>query len=359
MADGTKDEPKRSPGASGGGIAVADDGDVAFGGMAGAGILAAILVAFFVSAGIIGYDPEPLGVATASSDDHGDDGEESKDADGFQISADLSAGGYPPVQLSASGNTVTVRGPVADEPTRDSIVAFIADQPNVETVIDEMFIAESESALASADIAMSDDGIILEGTVPTEAMAAELRSVAAANFSSDQITDELTVLDGATGFALTTSGSITDPLLYGDLTAGIQGAVDAAGLPGDFSDEVVLDAQVDASLNELVGLEPILFQTGTAVIDAASIPTIDQAAEVLKAFPDAAVEIGGHTDSIGDPAYNQFLSQSRAEAVLAALQERGVQSQLTAVGYGPDKPVGDNATPEGRQQNRRIEFTAL
>ncbi len=366
MADSTKDDPKRSPGVSGGGVAVADDGDISFGGMAGAGILAAILVAFFVSAGIIGYTPEPLAVTSSPTTGHGGDGaEESKDADGFQISADLSAAGFPPVQLSAptGTNTVTVRGPVVDEATRDSIIEFVAEQPNVETVVDEMFIpdapSEPESALASATIAMSDDGIILQGSVPTEEMAAQLRSAAAANFSSDQITDELSVLDGATGFALTTSGSITNPILYSDLTAGIKAAVDGAGLTGDFTDEVVLDAEVDTSLNELVGLEPILFQTGTAVIDFASIPTIDRASEILKAFPGAAVEIGGHTDSVGDPSYNQTLSQARAESVLAALRERGVQSDLTAVGYGSDSPVGDNATPEGRQQNRRIEFTAL
>jgi outer membrane protein OmpA-like peptidoglycan-associated protein len=360
MVDSTKDEPKRSPGVSGGGVAVADDGDVAFGGMAGAGILAAILVAFFVSAGIIGYTPEPLAVTSSPTTEHGgDETADSLDADGFQISADLSAGGFPPVQLSASGNTVTVRGPVVDETTRDSILSFVGDQPNVETVVDEMFIPEPEPALSSANVAMSDDGIILEGTVPNEVMAAQLRAAAAANFSSDQITDELTVLDGATGFALTTSGSITDPLLYSDLTAAIQAAVDGVGLTGDYTDEVVLDAQVDASLNELVRLEPILFQTGTAVIDRASIPTIDQAAEILKAFPGATVEIGGHTDSTGDPSFNRILSQARAESVLAALRERGVQSDLTAVGYGPDSPVGDNATAEGRQQNRRIEFKAL
>lgn len=364
MASNTKDDPRRRPAPPRGGVAVADDGDVSFGGMAGAGILAAILVAFFVSAGIIGYSPEPANVSgpattaqTEDDEDHGD--EESLDADGFQIAADLAAGGFPPVQLSATGNAVTVRGPVADEETQAEIIDFISEQPNVETVVDEMFIPEPVATAAQADIEVSDEGIILAGTVPTEEMAENFRAAAAAAYPADQITDELTVLDGATAFTVTSSGSLSDPTLYTTLTEALAAAAAANGVEGSYTGAVELDAEVDASLNELVALEPILFQTGTAVIDAASQPTIDQAIEILKLFPQASVEIGGHTDSTGDPALNQDLSQRRAQAVLDALVAGGVETELTAVGYGPDQPLGDNATEEGRQQNRRIGFTAL
>lgn len=365
MADSTKDEPKRRGAVTGGGVALADDGDVAFGGMAGAGILAAILVAFFVSAGIIGYNPEPATVASADVEDDGaedvDDEEAvSLDADGFQISSDLAAAGFPPVQLSASGNTVTVRGPVADEATRAEIIGFIQQQPNVSEVVDEMFIPEAADIAAEATIDVSDDAIVLSGTVPSEEMAASIRAAAAESYSADQITDELTVLDDATTYSVISTGSLTDPTRYGTLTGALDAAASAGGgLEGSYNGTVELDAEVDASLNELVQLEPILFQTGTAEIDAASQPTIDRAVEILKLFPDASVEIGGHTDSTGDPAFNQDLSQRRAQAVLDALVAGGVESDLTAVGYGPDQPVGDNATPEGRTQNRRIEFTAL
>ena len=71
MVDNAKDKPKRRGAVAVGGVAVADDGDVSFGAMAGAGILAAILVAFFVSAGIINYNPEPPGIA--ADEDHADD----------------------------------------------------------------------------------------------------------------------------------------------------------------------------------------------------------------------------------------------------------------------------------------------
>jgi outer membrane protein OmpA-like peptidoglycan-associated protein len=369
MADSTKD-PQRRPTATGGGIAVADDGDVAFGGMAGAGILAAILVAFFISAGIIGYTPEPTNEggpqgSEAGDDDHSDDDgdhsdqETSLEADGFQISADLAAGGFPPVQLSATGNAVTVRGPVADEATRTRIIEFISQQPNVETVVDEMFIPEPDEVTAAAVIDVADDNITLSGTVPSEEMAAGIRAAASDAYSPDQIADGLVVFEGATTYMVTSSGSMSDPIRYGSLTEALAAASKTSGaIEGTYTGAVELDAEVDASLNELVALEPILFQIGTAVIDAASQPTLDQAIEILKLFPDSSVEIGGHTDSTGDPAFNSDLSQRRAQAVLDALVAGGVETELTAVGYGPDRPVGDNATPEGRQQNRRIEFEA-
>lgn len=306
MADSTKPERPRRVASKSGSPAVADDGDVAFGGMAGAGILGAILVAFFVSAGIVGYNPEPAPVGST---------------------------------------TATTAGDVAETTVPDTVV--------------EEVVPEEVSTSAEATIEVSDDGIILKGTLPTQEMADSIRAAAAESFNSDQISDNLSVLDGATDFSVTSSGSVTDPILFSTMTEALAAAVAESGIDGSYVATINLEAQVDASLNELVELEPILFQTGTAEIDAASLPTVDRAAEILKAFPGARVEIGGHTDSTGDPTLNQPLSQARAEAVLSALLERGVDAELTAVGYGSDAPVADNATPEGREQNRRIEFRAL
>jgi OOP family OmpA-OmpF porin len=72
------------------------------------------------------------------------------------------------------------------------------------------------------------------------------------------------------------------------------------------------------------------------------------------------MEIGGHTDAQGSEEGNRALSQTRAEAVLLALQGRQVDvSALTAVGYGESRPIADNETEAGREANRRIEFTLL
>jgi K(+)-stimulated pyrophosphate-energized sodium pump len=76
---------------------------------------------------------------------------------------------------------------------------------------------------------------------------------------------------------------------------------------------------------------------------------------VLKAYPGVSVKIGGYTDNIGDAASNQRLSQQRAESVQQALVGKGIDAgRLSAEGYGARHPVGDNATEEGRAQNRRI-----
>jgi outer membrane protein OmpA-like peptidoglycan-associated protein len=70
------------------------------------------------------------------------------------------------------------------------------------------------------------------------------------------------------------------------------------------------------------------------------------------------LEIGGHTDSDGDAAKNVALSQSRADAVKKILVDQGIDAaRLTTKGYGSTKPVDVNTTPEGKANNRRVEFT--
>jgi len=93
------------------------------------------------------------------------------------------------------------------------------------------------------------------------------------------------------------------------------------------------------------------------MIEPDSEPTITAIAKILNRCRDAWFEIGGHTDSKGSELLNKNLSQSRADAVLDALLARNLLfGDLTAVGYGESQPIADNATEEGRQKNRRIEF---
>ena len=74
-------------------------------------------------------------------------------------------------------------------------------------------------------------------------------------------------------------------------------------------------------------------------------------------MPNLCIEISGHTDNVGSAAYNKKLSLGRAKAVVNALVSKGIDpSRLTSAGYGFDKPIATNKTPEGRQLNRRTEF---
>jgi outer membrane protein OmpA-like peptidoglycan-associated protein len=84
---------------------------------------------------------------------------------------------------------------------------------------------------------------------------------------------------------------------------------------------------------------------------------IDRLAQLLSVYPERSVRIEGHTDSVGDAAANQELSQRRAAAVRDALLARGVDAaRVEAVGFGASHPIADNRTESGRQKNRRIEI---
>lgn len=99
------------------------------------------------------------------------------------------------------------------------------------------------------------------------------------------------------------------------------------------------------------------FDTGKATIRPDSAKTLDEAAAGLKAVPAMKIEVGGHTDNVGTPEANLKLSQERAQAVMAALVQRGVPAaRMTAKGFGQTVPVADNRTEDGRAKNRRVEL---
>lgn len=105
---------------------------------------------------------------------------------------------------------------------------------------------------------------------------------------------------------------------------------------------------------------PITFQTGSPDLTAESATTIQRIAQLLVDNPTTRVEIGGHTDSDGEPEANEALSLTRAEAVKNALIAAGIEeSRMVAVGYGESLPVASNETGDGKAQNRRIEFLLL
>ncbi len=109
---------------------------------------------------------------------------------------------------------------------------------------------------------------------------------------------------------------------------------------------------------ELSAHNAILFQSGNAIIADSAEAELDRFGEALDLCPDTKVYVEGHTDSDGDDQRNLALSVARAEAVVNALIERGVDaSRLYAVGYGETQPVADNTTQEGKRQNRRIVVT--
>jgi OOP family OmpA-OmpF porin len=105
-----------------------------------------------------------------------------------------------------------------------------------------------------------------------------------------------------------------------------------------------------------VELEGLLFETGSANIQAESFPRLDRVVEYLTHRTSVRLRIEGHTDNVGDPQRNQALSERRAQAVRDYLVSRGIDAgRLEALGFGDSRPAASNDTEEGRRRNRRIE----
>ncbi len=170
-------------------------------------------------------------------------------------------------------------------------------------------------------------------------------------------------IGGAAGAVLGTA--VSKDNTKGAVVGGAIGAV-AGGIIGNYLDkqakelEAVKGAEVERQGDELkiTFSEKILFDINSSTLKSASQSQLDQVADVLNRYPDTDILVMGHTDATGTEEYNQKLSERRATAVTYYIEGRGVaDSRVRAKGFGESAPVADNATEEGRAQNRRVEFS--
>ncbi len=102
----------------------------------------------------------------------------------------------------------------------------------------------------------------------------------------------------------------------------------------------------------------VTFRTDSSDLNGNFFQVLDSVGLVLKEYEKTIIEVAGHTDNTGEDAYNQALSERRARTVAQYLAAKGVLDQrIITVGAGESRPVATNATPEGRQANRRVELT--
>lgn len=168
--------------------------------------------------------------------------------------------------------------------------------------------------------------VTLRGEVASEEMKSRAAAEAARVWGVEEVRNLLTVASVPAGKVLTTEEKVT-----------------AASCQSEFT--------------KLLAGEQIQFLTGKTEINPASYPLLDHLATASGKCPAVSFEVGGHTDSIGPVEMNMTLSKGRADAVVDYLVKRGVPAdRMSAAGYGPSRPVADNATALGRQQNRRTEF---
>ncbi|GLS86144.1 flagellar motor protein MotB [Cypionkella aquatica] len=131
--------------------------------------------------------------------------------------------------------------------------------------------------------------------------------------------------------------------------------------------DVALEPTGDLDLAACTGRFEILsrsgninFHSGSARLQADSAALLDSVAAIIARCPGLKIDVSGHTDADGSPAANQYLSQQRAKAVVRYLVKKGLAAErFTATGYGEDKPLFDNDTPEHKSRNRRIEFALV
>jgi len=128
-----------------------------------------------------------------------------------------------------------------------------------------------------------------------------------------------------------------------------------------FKDDDGCPDELPAAVKKFTGvIKGINFKVKSADIQKSSFPLLNNAVKLMKEYPDLRIEISGHTSSEGVAEKNMKLSQDRAASVKAYLVSQGIaDDRITTVGYGSTKPIGNNLTAKGREQNRRIEFRLL
>lgn len=127
--------------------------------------------------------------------------------------------------------------------------------------------------------------------------------------------------------------------------------------PDNVIDNYTIDPRAgDPSLGSVRVDDHVLFQSNSAVLAPEFEPLILQAVGLMTIRPQVTMTIFGHTDNLGTDAENLALSQARAQSIVDYMAGKGIDpARLTAVGKGEGEPVADNATAQGREQNRRIE----
>lgn len=246
------------------------------------------------------------------------------------VSSTAQGNSAPEFLFRISGTTLILDGRMPDIATRDAVINAANDNrpTHIEEVISNLETLGTATPLGFRETALRGVDILRRcraGTVSFTSLTFDLRCEL-----PESETEDIRRLASA-------------PLEYGSV-----GEVD-----------LLATEQADSCEEELTRLleaAHIEFETGSDRIASSKAALLDLTARAAADCP-GRLRIEGHTDDTGSAAINDALSQRRAEAVRAALIQRGVSpSRLIAVGYGASRPVGDNATEAGRALNRRIEI---
>jgi OOP family OmpA-OmpF porin len=226
---------------------------------------------------------------------------------------------------------IVVSGTVPDEPTKAALLARLREVYGAARIVDQLAVGAVSSPANWSEYLQKLIGpnlkLISGGQLKVDGNNVSLRGDVANEGQRQQIASEI-------------AGSLNPTYVVNNALRVVA------------RDQGVLDA---ALANRIIE-----FESGKATLTDSGKLILDQMSDALLRLKDKKVQVIGHTDNAGSHAGNLSLSQARAEAVKAYVTSRGVRPELVSVsGEGPDRPVADNRTAEGRARNRRIEFKVV
>lgn len=233
-------------------------------------------------------------------------------------------------ELAGSGNAMSINF-ASDQPTKGPRIAISTDQAWLRgDSVAGQGLLEATTSRTPVTIRISVDGSYLK------VYANEHRALNVPNASLGRSNRISIDMDG---------WSAKEPRMIGDIRIAAGG-------------RQLYDALADKGR---VATHGILFSTGSATIEGESTPTLKEIGDMLTAHPELKLTIEGHTDNVGAVAANQTLSEQRAAAVKQYLvSSYGIDAgRLVTKGFGSSKPAVPNTTPEGRQNNRRVELVKM
>lgn len=150
----------------------------------------------------------------------------------------------------------------------------------------------------------------------------------------------------------------------GKVAVGALAGYTARQLYGDVQRDTASDPNTDVSAVRIgdqeyvqVNVKDVNFRSGSATLEPYELTRLKPVLDSLQRYPNTRVHIEGHTDSDGSKTYNQQLSENRAKNVAFHLMDNGIsRDRIVTYGYGEDRPIASNTTPEGKRMNRRVTF---
>lgn len=322
---------------------------------------------------------------------------------GAQLNTQLNENGFAWANVEMSGNVAKLTGEAKSDAARDGALDFVrnakcescgGDKAKTWHVAEDAGITVQKAPTVSPytfSATKADNGrVVLNGYVPSTDVRENVRAQAETLFPGNWDDKTIKVASGQPnedwddvigmnlkGLSQLDYGKVSMIDTVSTLTGGVndmavnEAVSGAYALPAPYNGSAsittkaapapVLTSQTDcqALFNDIKLGSKINFAYNKAEIDGeASFDLLNKIAEAANQCASFRIEVGGHTDSDGSNDYNQWLSEARATTVVLYLADAGVdRSRMSAIGYGEEKPVATNATPAGKEQNRRIEFT--